>query len=52
VTGGNVFSFLEKRSNALAMLARIRAAGLLPEDDFSGLSPETRSGVKLLLDVR
>ncbi len=41
-----------KRSNALAVLARIRAAGLLAEDDFSGLSPETRSGVKLLLDVR
>jgi hypothetical protein len=41
-----------KRSNALTMLARIRAAGLLTEDEFSGLSPETRSAVELLLRVR
>ena len=38
-----------KRSNALTMLARIRAAGMLTEDEFSSLSPETRSAVELLL---
>ena len=37
------------RSNALTMLARIRAAGLLTEDEFSSLSPETRSAIELLL---
>ena len=38
-----------KRSNALTMLARIRSNGLLTEDEFSSLSPETRSAIKLLL---
>ncbi|TLY65662.1 MAG: hypothetical protein E6K35_06975 [Gammaproteobacteria bacterium] len=38
-----------KRSNALAMLARVRLAGLLTEDEFSGLSPETRGAIQLLL---
>ncbi len=38
-----------KRSNALTLLARIRSFGLLTEDEFSGLSPETRSAIKLLL---
>ena len=37
-----------KRSNALTMLARIRAAGLLTEDEFLCLSPETRSAVEFL----
>jgi hypothetical protein len=38
-----------KRSNALTMLARIRSDGLLTQDEFSGLSPETRSAIELLL---
>ena len=38
-----------KRSNALTMLARIRSEGLLTEDEFSSLSPETRSAIQLLL---
>jgi hypothetical protein len=41
-----------KHSNALTMLAQIRAAGLLTEDEFSRLSPETRSAIELLLGVR
>jgi len=41
-----------RRSNALTMLARIRAAGILTEDEFSSLSPETRSTVELLLRAR
>lgn len=38
-----------KRSNALTVLARIRSVGLLTEDEFFSLSPETRSAIKLLL---
>ena len=38
-----------KRSNALTMLARLRSDGLLTEDEFSSLSPETRSAIELLL---
>ena len=38
-----------KRSNALTMLARMRSAGLLTEDEFAGLSPETRSAIEFLL---
>ena len=38
-----------KRSNALTMLARIRSEGLLTEDEFSSLSPETRSAIQMLL---
>jgi len=38
-----------KRSNALTMLAGMRAARLLTQDQFSSLTPETRSGVELLL---
>ena len=41
-----------KRSNALTMLARFRAAGMLTEEEFSRLSPETRSAVELLLGAR
>jgi hypothetical protein len=41
-----------KRSNGLTMLARIRAAGMLTDDEFSSLSPESRSAVELLLDAR
>jgi hypothetical protein len=40
------------RSNALTMLARIRAAGMFTEGEFSRLSPETRSDVELLLGAR
>lgn len=39
-----------KRSQGLMMLARIRSAGLLTEDEFSSLSPETRGVVPMLLD--
>jgi hypothetical protein len=45
-------SFDPKRSNALTMLARIRAAGMLTEDEFFRLSPETRSASELLLGDR
>jgi hypothetical protein len=38
-----------RRSNALTMLAKIRSEGLLTEDEFSSLSPETRTGIQLLL---
>ena len=38
-----------KRSNALTMLARMRSEGLLMADEFSSLSPETRSAIELLL---
>lgn len=38
-----------RRSNALTMLARMRSEGLLMADEFSSLSPETRSAIKLLL---
>jgi hypothetical protein len=41
-----------RRSNALTMLARIRAAGVLTEDEFSSLNPETRGAVELLLGAR
>jgi hypothetical protein len=40
-----------KRSNALTMLARIRSEGLLTEDEFSSLTPQTRSAIQLLLDA-
>jgi hypothetical protein len=38
-----------KRSNALVILARIRSNGLLTEDEFATLSPETRDAIELLL---
>jgi hypothetical protein len=38
-----------RRSNALTMLAGIHSKGLLTEDEFSSLSPETRSAIQLLL---
>jgi hypothetical protein len=38
-----------RRSNALTMLARMRGAGLLTEDEFGSLSPDTRSAIGLLL---
>ena len=38
-----------KRSNALTMLAQLRSNGLLTDDEFSSLSPETRSAIELLL---
>ena len=41
-----------RRSTALTMLARIRAAGFLTEDEFCRLTPETRSAIELLLRVR
>jgi len=39
-----------RRSQGLMMLARIRSEGLLTEDEFSSLSPETRSVIETLLD--
>jgi hypothetical protein len=38
-----------RRSHALTMLAQIRSQGLLTEDEFSGLSPETRGAIQMLL---
>jgi hypothetical protein len=38
-----------KRSNALVILLRIRSNGLLTEDEFATLSPETRNAIELLL---
>jgi hypothetical protein len=38
-----------RRSIALTMLAQLRTEGLLAEDEFSSLSPETRSAIALLL---
>lgn len=35
-----------KRSNALVILARIRSNGLLTEDEFATLSPETRNAIR------
>jgi hypothetical protein len=37
-----------RRSHALTMLAQIRR-GLLTEDEFSSLSPETRGAIQMLL---
>ena len=39
-----------KRSQGLMMLARIRSAGLLTEEEFSSLSLETRGAIQMLLD--
>ncbi len=41
-----------KRSNALTMLAQIRALGLLTEDEYLSLSLETRGAIELLLRLR
>ena len=38
-----------RRSHALTMLAQIRSQGLLTEDEFSSLSPETRAAIHMLL---
>lgn len=38
-----------KRTNALVILARIRSSGLLTEDEFATLSPETRNAIELML---
>ena len=38
-----------RRSHALTMLAQIHAQGLLTEDEFSSLSPETRGAIQMLL---
>ena len=38
-----------RRSHALTMLAQIRSQGLLTEDEFSSLSPETRGVIQMLL---
>ncbi|HEX8763583.1 MAG TPA: hypothetical protein VF740_00410 [Candidatus Acidoferrum sp.] len=40
-----------RRSQALTMLAQIRSHGLLTEDEFSSLSPETRETIQMLLRV-
>jgi len=39
-----------KRSQGLNMLARIRSAELLTEEEFSSLSSETRGVIQMLLD--
>jgi len=36
-------------SHALTMLAQIRSQGLLTQDEFSSLSPETRGAIQMLL---
>lgn len=38
-----------KRSHALTMLTGIRSEGLLTDDEFSALSPETRGAIEMLL---
>jgi hypothetical protein len=38
-----------RRSHALTMLTEIRSQGLLTEDEFSSLSPETRAAIQTLL---
>jgi hypothetical protein len=38
-----------RRSIALTMLAGMRSDGLLMEDEFSGLSSETRNAINLIL---
>ncbi len=38
-----------RRSHALTMLAQTRSQGLLTEDEFSSLSPETRGAIQMLL---
>jgi hypothetical protein len=38
-----------RRSHALTMLAQIRSQGLLTEDEFSSLSPETLGAIQMLL---
>ena len=45
---GRIFDDL-KRSKALTMLAQMHYNGLLTENEFSSLSPETRSAIGLLL---
>ncbi len=38
-----------RRSHALTMLAQIRSQGLLTENEFSSLSPETRGAIQMPL---
>jgi hypothetical protein len=38
-----------RRSHALTMLTGIRSEGLLTDDEFSALSPETRNAIEMLL---
>jgi hypothetical protein len=40
-----------RRSTALIQLARIRAEGLLTDEEFARFSAETRASVQLFLDV-
>src|SRR5437763_5571116 len=40
-----------RRSTALVQLARIRAEGLVTEEEFARFSPETRASVQVFLDV-
>jgi hypothetical protein len=37
-----------RRSQALTMLTGIRSEGLLTDDEFSALSPETRNAIEML----
>ena len=39
-----------RRSTAFVQLARIRAEGLLTEEEFAGFSSETRAAVQVFLD--
>jgi len=41
-----------RRSTALTMLAGLHAEGLLTDEEFSRLSPDTRSAVETLLGAR
>ena len=38
-----------RRSHALEMLAQMRSQGMLTEEEFSSLSPETRAAIQMLL---
>ena len=40
-----------RRSTALVQLARIRAEGLLTEEEFAGFSPQTRASVQLFVEM-
>jgi hypothetical protein len=40
-----------RRSTALVQLARMRALGLVTDEDLAAFSPETREAVALLLNV-
>jgi hypothetical protein len=41
-----------KRSRALTMLAHMRSEGVLAEEEFSGLSQQTRSAIHMLIGAK